>query len=174
MFHQDVKVEVVNVEKLALKGDSFVHHVTFNVMCTDMKDDITTNDIKGKQIRNIKKRALKKSKAIGKTDLFCVPDAPLISCQDFCEIFPYHILFDSKLVIKQCGSAVLRWSNLDTNVNIKLKDVFMLTKPEMTMTYDNIQRFSNSNYILESHDADGKLLMKLRGWYILQVYLKYM
>ena len=38
------------------------------------------------------------------------PDSTIIDGKVFCELFPFHVVFDRELVIKQCGSKLQRMS----------------------------------------------------------------
>ena len=155
MFQQNVSVEVLDKSEMKLQGNAVIYHVAFRVLFSDVLKRGKELDIS---------LAEKKSSRTRSSDLvYCVSKESLISSENFCQIFPFHVLFDDRLVIRQCGINIFRWSGVSMTKNINLKDVFTLAKPEMPLTFENIKRFRNANYILENKDNNGKLLLRLRG-----------
>ena len=72
----------------------------------------------------------------------------LVSHKDFCDIFPFHIVFDKDMIIRQSGSKIK--TMYKTKGDIKFGDLFRLTHPHnMLMEFDHILRFINAMYILE-------------------------
>jgi guanylate cyclase soluble subunit beta len=155
MFHQNVSVEVMSQSEVKMRGDTNMQHTMFKVMFDDMpsSDHQLGISLEKKRSSRTQTSELK----------YCLPDEPLISAEKFCEIFPFHMVFDKNLVIKQCGITILRWTDVPSAENLNLTDIFTLSKPEMPLTYDNIKRFRNSNYILENRANTGAVLLTLRG-----------
>ena len=77
------------------------------------------------------------------------PKEPLISPQQFCILFPFHVLFNRDLLILQAGAGVQRIYRVDINTKPHLNDIFTIAHPKMLCTFDNIRSFNNSIYVLE-------------------------
>lgn len=75
-------------------------------------------------------------------------DRHLISPGTFCKAFPFHIVFDSHLTILQVGQS-LSWvmPNLQLNKD-KLTDYFLLERPRIKLSFENIISHINTIYIL--------------------------
>ncbi len=133
LYNQKVELTVQEITEENL-GSSTVHHTVFSVVIETGKN--------------------RKSSAKG-NHRYHMPDSSLITPRSFCELFPFHILFDSDLVIKQCGSNIARWSHkILEDSGLRLPDLFTLVKPQMPLTFDHIRRFCNANYILESKSKE--------------------
>lgn len=72
----------------------------------------------------------------------------LLSPAILCRIFPFHILFDNQLRVKQCGSTVYHMSDLLRHHDVILTDVFSISHPPAARDFDSIRRFINAVYIL--------------------------
>lgn len=72
----------------------------------------------------------------------------LISPETFCKAFPFHIVFDSHMTILQVGLS-LSWvmPNLQLNKD-SITDYFMLERPRVKLTFENIISYINTIYIL--------------------------
>lgn len=75
-------------------------------------------------------------------------DKGLVSSETFCKAFPFHIVFDSHLTILQVGLS-LSWvmPNLKLNKD-SLTDYFVLERPRVKLTFENIMSHINTIYIL--------------------------
>ena len=99
-----------------------------------------------------------------------IPDETVISAKTFCHLFPFHIVFDDQLIIKQCGLNVQRMCVVDvSDNNTKLTDMVNMVHPKIPFTFETILKFINANFILELKDKavnsnrvalHGKLAMK--------------
>ncbi len=121
--------KTVTLEVQKIQEEDISHHVTFLVHMDAVQKQTTGSHNKTNSL---------------------VSREMLVSPFAFCELFPFHVIFDSELVIKQCGSNIARWSRLDSSSRWKLSDLFVLIKPRMLLTYGNIRRFCNANYVLRS------------------------
>jgi hypothetical protein len=96
---------------------------------------------------------------------------PLISPDLFCEVFPYHLIFDKDLVIQQWGASIQRRCLQEEDKKTALDDIFNLIYPAMPLTFTHILRFINAKFVLEvkakvkGQNGHGKLVVK--GRYIL-------
>ncbi len=73
----------------------------------------------------------------------------IIPTTAFCNLFPYHILFDDSMTIKQCGTILTRMSHNVIRPRKKLFDVTRLFHPRMGLTFHHILRFINAVFMLE-------------------------
>ncbi|XP_062600671.1 guanylate cyclase soluble subunit beta-2-like [Saccostrea cucullata] len=78
------------------------------------------------------------------------PEEIPINPRMFIEVFPYHVIFNTSMKVHQSGISI---QQLMPSIRIRsseMKDYFLLRYPRCTdLTYDNIQRFIRSPFILE-------------------------
>ena len=91
------------------------------------------------------------------------PETALITPQIFCQVFPFHLIFDSDLMIQQSGVNVQRFCHLEENGKHSMTEVFHLIHPTMPLTFQHILRFINANFIIEVKAKD-----KCNGWKLLR------
>ena len=91
------------------------------------------------------------------TALTDAPNQPLSAFSDlksfltpkmFCDVFPFHVVFDRNLIIQQCGVNIKKFRPT-TQVGSKARDVFQLIKPHIPFTFQSIQRFINASFLLK-------------------------
>lgn len=82
-------------------------------------------------------------------------DRGLVSSETFCKAFPFHIVFDSHLTILQVGLS-LSWvmPNLQLGKD-SLADYFVLERPRVKLTFENIMSHINTIYILRMIPQTG-------------------
>ena len=83
------------------------------------------------------------------TASFTFPKKPLVTPETFCNLFPFHMLFDRDLVISQCGVAVQRMFGVDVTEEPKMNEIFTIVHPRMICSFENILGFINASYVLE-------------------------
>ncbi|CAH1244445.1 GUCY1B3 [Branchiostoma lanceolatum] len=87
------------------------------------------------------------------------PDDLWVDPRTFCNILPFHIIFDQQLQIKQSGINIQRIVPGIQTINIKVNDYFELIHPEIPLSFEQIKKFINSQFILEA-----KRLMMPTAW----------
>ncbi|XP_078693469.1 guanylate cyclase soluble subunit beta-2-like isoform X1 [Branchiostoma floridae x Branchiostoma belcheri] len=87
------------------------------------------------------------------------PDDLWMDPRTFCNILPFHIIFDQQLQIKQSGINIQRIVPGIQTINIKVNDYFELIHPEIPLSFEQIKKFINSQFILEA-----KRLMMPAAW----------
>ena len=82
-------------------------------------------------------------------------DRGLVSSETFCKAFPFHIVFDSHLTILQVGLS-LSWvmPNLKLSKD-SLADYFVLERPRVKLSFENIMSHINTIYILRMVPLSG-------------------
>ncbi|ESO93123.1 hypothetical protein LOTGIDRAFT_119983, partial [Lottia gigantea] len=71
-----------------------------------------------------------------------------LSTQQFCTMFPYHFIFDKRMIIKQSGYQIQKLSPLFRNPPVSVSEVFQAVHPKTTLTIDNIRKFINSVFFI--------------------------
>ncbi|KAH9508000.1 Guanylate cyclase soluble subunit beta-2 [Bulinus truncatus] len=66
----------------------------------------------------------------------------------FATAFPYHLIFDEDLRLRQYGRSVARFSPVPLTEGILVTSAFTITYPRISFTVDNICRFINAIFIL--------------------------
>ncbi|XP_056418018.1 guanylate cyclase soluble subunit beta-2-like isoform X2 [Hyla sarda] len=68
----------------------------------------------------------------------------------FCNEFPFHIVFDKQLKVKQAGVNIQKYVPGIQTMDITLDDYFTIVHPQVTFTISNIQMFTNSQFVLKT------------------------
>ncbi|CAG5127190.1 unnamed protein product [Candidula unifasciata] len=92
------------------------------------------------------------------------PDKVLLKASEFCSAFPYHIIFDRELRIKQCGDLVQKHSSFTLTDGMLLTSAFSIVHPKMVVSIENIRKFINAVFLLAICQNDnGKKTFLLKG-----------
>ncbi|XP_041348520.1 guanylate cyclase soluble subunit beta-2-like [Gigantopelta aegis] len=89
-----------------------------------------------------------------------------LAADQFCSVFPYHIIFNEKLVIRQCGVMVQKMSHMNIQEGVHMSEAFTVVHPKMTLTIANIHVFINAVFLLAVKIPDGcieKRALVLKG-----------
>ena len=78
-------------------------------------------------------------------------------------VFPYHILMDRRLLIRQCGENITRLSMVAIKDGTPLQDVGTIVHPAIRQTAENIMTFINSVFIVAIHRKPGDQPFLLKG-----------
>ena len=89
----------------------------------------------------------------------------------FCEYFPYHLVFNSELMVLQAGVHIQRiMPKLRSLESHPVDSFFEMIHPQIDWTIKSIQKFENMQFILQTKRAmitDGwgsdKPMLQLRG-----------
>ena len=63
---------------------------------------------------------------------------PMMSPKTFCNAFPFHIIFDKQLLIKQCGTSISRVIPQMKSKPCKLTDIFSIIRPHIQLDFQSI------------------------------------
>ena len=142
LFNADVTCDVIDQSTEPMLDGNIHHHVTFRVTIIEQSAATIAKTSTGNETQT--------------QDVSCVPllmdTETFITPSQFCELFPFHIIFDRTLTIKQCGLNIYKITHMRSHVGKKMNDVFQLIKPRMSFTYDHILRFINANFIMQLND----------------------
>ena len=75
---------------------------------------------------------------------------PKISPATFCRAFPFHILFDRSMCIKQAGSSITRVMPVVSNNNSRIDNVLEMIRPHMEFDFNHILSHINTVYVLRT------------------------
>ncbi|CAL8361849.1 unnamed protein product [Merluccius merluccius] len=78
------------------------------------------------------------------------PEHLHIDLKTFCNTFPYHIIFDEQLLVRQAGVNVQRIVPGLRTANARLDQYFGIVHPEVTFTISSIRKFINSHFVLQT------------------------
>ncbi|KAJ3590266.1 hypothetical protein NHX12_008220 [Muraenolepis orangiensis] len=67
------------------------------------------------------------------------PENLHIDLKTFCKAFPYHLIFDEQLLVRQAGTT-----------NVHLDRYFGIEHPEVTFNISSIRKFINSHFVLQT------------------------
>ena len=120
------------VDVKVLKTKEECDHVQFVIIEKGAKAVVDEhNDNKNVELRNLK---------------------PKISPATFCRAFPFHILFDKNMVIKQTGFSLARVVPRVSKGNCKIDDVFEMIRPHMAFDFNHILSHINTVYVLRTRE----------------------
>ncbi|XP_030008891.1 guanylate cyclase soluble subunit beta-2 [Sphaeramia orbicularis] len=92
----------------------------------------------------------------------CYPDKLWIEEKAFCNAFPFHIVFDRNLKVRQTGVNLQKFIPGLLTEDATMDQYFAIIHPQVTFTIESIRKFINSQFILKSY-KDTSSPMKLRG-----------
>uniref|UniRef100_W5L1E6 guanylate cyclase n=1 Tax=Astyanax mexicanus TaxID=7994 RepID=W5L1E6_ASTMX len=78
------------------------------------------------------------------------PNELCIDLKTFCNAFPFHIVFDEELRVRQAGVAVQKIVPGLQTMGIQLDQYFTILHPEVTFTIASIRKFINSHFVLQT------------------------
>lgn len=83
-------------------------------------------------------------------DFELVAAEPLVSPQIFCQVFPFHLMFDRTMKIVQAGKSVSRVIPRLAEENCKLLDVLEPVRPHIAMSFQAILSHISTIYVLKT------------------------
>ncbi|KAM6945328.1 guanylate cyclase soluble subunit beta-2 [Aplochiton taeniatus] len=90
--------------------------------------------------------------------------------QAFCNAFPFHIVFDRELKIKQTGVNIQKFVPGLQTMGIRLDQYFTIVHPQVTFNIESIRKFINSQFVLKTRremvpqaSQHHQTMLKLRG-----------
>lgn len=128
LFQCSTDMEVLSITQQIIDGGQLQEHVVFKVF---LGENATSDR---KQIER------KPSSA---------PKPLQMSVDCFCSAFPYHVIFDDNLQIVHSGAMIQQLCPAVQRPNSRMNDCFILLRPKMTLTLENINTFINANFMLE-------------------------
>jgi guanylate cyclase soluble subunit beta len=138
-------MEPMEITEEKMGDHGHLSHVTFKIL---IKDSVASS-----AVTPVKKGSIPNVSMCPHLPQDVLSERITIQPKTFCNIFPFHVLFDENLVVKQCGANVARWSqsSLTRDGNgLRLDDLFILSQPKMQLSYKHILKFCNATYILEA------------------------
>ncbi|XP_037794163.1 guanylate cyclase soluble subunit beta-1-like [Penaeus monodon] len=76
-----------------------------------------------------------------------------ISPRTFCQVCPFHLMFDRDLTIHQAGFSIARVLPAVRQKDATLDSLFDVVRPHMGLTFDNILSHINTIYVLRTREA---------------------
>ncbi|XP_068460255.1 guanylate cyclase soluble subunit beta-2-like [Clinocottus analis] len=92
----------------------------------------------------------------------CYPDRLWVEEKAFCNAFPFHIVFDEDLKVRQMGVNIQKFLPGLRARDATLDQSFTIIHPQVTFTIESIRKFINSQFVLKSC-KDTHTTLKLRG-----------
>ncbi|XP_029597170.1 guanylate cyclase soluble subunit beta-2 [Salmo trutta] len=99
----------------------------------------------------------------------CYPDKLWMEEQAFCNAFPFHIVFDKQLKVKQTGVNIQKFVPGLQTMDIRLDEYFSIVHPQVTFNIESIRKFINSQFVLKTRRemvplaSQHQSMLKLRG-----------
>nr|XP_056712866.1 guanylate cyclase soluble subunit beta-2-like [Euleptes europaea] len=97
------------------------------------------------------------------------PEKLWIEERTFCYTFPFHVVFDKTLKIKQAGVNIQKFVPRLRTTGTRLDKYFTIVHPQVTFTIFSIRKFINSQFVLKARrdklpkSWKRRPLLKLRG-----------
>ena len=83
-------------------------------------------------------------------DFELVAEQPLVSPQIFCQVFPFHLMFNRQMRIVQAGKSVSRVIPKVAEENCPLLDVLEPVRPHIQLSFQNILAHISTIYVLKT------------------------
>ncbi|XP_045652704.1 guanylate cyclase soluble subunit beta-2-like [Ursus americanus] len=97
------------------------------------------------------------------------PERLWIEQKTFCNAFPFHIVFDESLRVKQAGVNIQKYVPGLQTQKIRLDEYFSIIHPQVTFNIFSIRKFINSQFVLKARRErmpeawKSQPALKLRG-----------
>ncbi|XP_030420323.1 guanylate cyclase soluble subunit beta-2-like isoform X2 [Gopherus evgoodei] len=97
------------------------------------------------------------------------PERLWVEERTFCNAFPFHIVFDEELRIKQAGVNIQKFVPGLWRPGSRVDKYFTVVHPQVTFTIFSIRKFINSQFVLRAHremlpdSRRNQPMLKLRG-----------
>ncbi|KAM6180397.1 LOW QUALITY PROTEIN: guanylate cyclase soluble subunit beta-2-like [Erethizon dorsatum] len=108
------------------------------------------------------------------------PETLWMEVKTFCTAFPFHIVFDEALRVKQAGVNIQKYVPGLQTQKIQLDEYFSIIHPQVTFNISSICKFINSQFVLRTRKEmmpeawKNQPTLKLRGQMIWIESLQYM
>lgn len=137
LYHQTASLTLVSRHLETIEGGKPQEHVVFKVTLDDIEND---------------------NQSICPADIFTpvFPKEFHISSEQFCNAFPYHIIFNDKLRVRQCGLMIQKLPNLKVTEGSHMTEIFDIIHPRMVITIQNILMFINAVFMLAVKTKDPR------------------
>ncbi|XP_026158067.1 guanylate cyclase soluble subunit beta-2 [Mastacembelus armatus] len=110
----------------------------------------------------IRAGVLSKKGSHQRTFIPCYPDKLWMEEKAFCDAFPFHIVFDENLKVRQTGVNIQKFVPGLQAVEATLDQHFTIVHPQVTFNIESIRKFINSQFVLKAY-KDKHTVLKLRG-----------
>uniref|UniRef100_A0A452ELV1 guanylate cyclase n=1 Tax=Capra hircus TaxID=9925 RepID=A0A452ELV1_CAPHI len=78
------------------------------------------------------------------------PERLWIEVKTFCTAFPFHVIFDESLQVKQAGVSIQKYAPGLQTQKIRLDEYFSIVHPQVTFNIFSICKFINSQFVLKA------------------------
>ncbi|KAM9675156.1 guanylate cyclase soluble subunit beta-2-like [Dama dama] len=78
------------------------------------------------------------------------PERLWIEAKTFCTAFPFHVVFDESLQVKQAGVSIQKYVPGLQTQKIRLDEYFSIVHPQVTFNIFSICKFINSQFVLKA------------------------
>lgn len=98
-------------------------------------------------------------------DFELVAAQPLVSPQIFCQVFPFHLMFDRQMRIVQAGKSVSRVIPKVAEENCPLLDVLEPVRPHIQLSFQTILAHISTIYVLKTKAGtmlEPEMFMRLK------------
>nr|XP_020441753.1 guanylate cyclase soluble subunit beta-2-like isoform X2 [Monopterus albus] len=92
----------------------------------------------------------------------CYLDKLWMEKKAFCSAFPFHIVFDKDLKVRQTGVNIEKFVPGLQARDATMDQYFTIIHPQVTFNIESIRKFINSQFVLKSY-KDKQTTLKLRG-----------
>ncbi|XP_067897542.1 guanylate cyclase soluble subunit beta-2-like isoform X3 [Heterodontus francisci] len=108
------------------------------------------------------------------------PDRLWVDIKTFCNSFPFHIVFNEELRVKQAGINIQKIVPGLQTMDIRLDEYFTIVHPEVTFKISSVRKFINSQFVLRTkremmpESWKHRPMLELRGQMVWMEYLQCM
>ncbi|KAK3102962.1 hypothetical protein FSP39_015315 [Pinctada imbricata] len=144
LYEQEAKIKVENISQHQIEDGKTQQHVVFRVTLHNKSNE---------------KNAQQSLDRISPY----FPAQFKISGLQFCSAFPYHLIFDEKMAIRQCGLSIQRLIGCKIKPGVSVHQYFTMIHPRMDFTVTNIQEFINTVFMLSiksTKNGNARLVLK--------------
>jgi len=118
------------------KGEDDCDHVQFLII-----EKVQENKEKNLELNEIKIKLQKYLKPNNDIKM------PMISQKTFCKVFPFHIIFDRNMIVRQYGTSISRFIPQIKNKDCKITSIFNIVRPHINLEFAAIRAHVMSVFV---------------------------
>lgn len=160
LFNTIAKASVVSIDKSQGKGDEMLHHA---IILVELPEDEKKYPTIQQDLYWMRETVI--GVDTSEDDPPAVVDEngeSIISVKTFSLIWPYHMILDKKLVIRQCGNTLMKFCP-SVRPGRLLDDVFEILLPRVPVDFYHFLNHVNVNFNIRVREKEGSLPLFLKG-----------
>ncbi|CAG5136593.1 unnamed protein product, partial [Candidula unifasciata] len=142
IFNQKINIETISCASEEIEAGSDQVHVIFHVTIPDQPESRLQADTTALQ------KVCRPRRVSPVEDIDNELTPVTLSKEQLSFAFPYHLIFDQKLRLRQFGQTIARLSPVELREGMQISSAFHILYPRISFNVQNICRFINAIFII--------------------------